>query len=39
MQARWNQACWQAGHTMVLSPTGSTQMMQVVPCVGAVSTA
>ena len=42
MQARWNQACWQDGHTMVLydlqSPTGSMQMMQVVSCVGAVST-
>ena len=43
MQARWNQACWQDGHTMVLydllSPTGSMQMMQVVSCAGAASTA
>ena len=43
MQALWNHECWQDGHTMVLydllSPTGSMQMMQVVSCVGAASTA
>ena len=42
MQARWNQACRQDGHTMVLydllSPTGSMQMMQVVSCSGTAST-